>query len=51
MAHFYDTHQREALLYMVRDKVWINGKNITMTCPIKKLDHKWLGPYIVNKVI
>src|SRR5882672_6969370 len=51
MACFYDAHQREAPLYAVRDKVWINGKNITMTHLMKKLDHKWLGPYPVDKVI
>src|SRR5882672_4274108 len=51
MAHFYDTHWREAPLYVVGDKVWLNGKNITMTYPMKKLDHKWLSPYLVEKVI
>src|SRR5882672_2249324 len=51
MAHFYDTHRREAPLYAVGDKVWLNGQNITMTRPMKKLDHKWLGPYPVEKVI
>jgi len=45
MACFYDAHQREAPLYMVRDKFWLNGQKITMTHPMKKLDHKWLGPY------
>src|SRR5882672_3791852 len=51
MAHFYDAHQKEALLYAVRDKVWLNGQNITMTRLMKKLDHKWLGLYPVDKVI
>ena len=51
MAHFYDTHHKEAPLYEVRDKVWLNGQNITTTCPMKKLDHKWLRPYVVDKVI
>src|SRR5882724_11870720 len=51
MAHFYDAHWREAPLYMVGDKVWLNGKNIAMTRPMKKLDYKWLGPYPVDKVI
>src|SRR5467141_4440862 len=51
MACFYDAHQREAPLYAVRDKVWLNKQNITMTCLMKKLDHKWLGPYPVDKVI
>src|SRR5882724_11000186 len=51
MAHFYDAHRREAPLYTVGDKVWLNGQNITMTHLMKKLDHKWLGPYPVDKVI
>src|SRR5712664_2816814 len=38
MACFYDTHWREAPLYAVRDKVWLNGQNTTMTHPMKKLD-------------
>jgi len=44
MAHFYDAHQREAPLYAVGDKVWLNGQNIT-TNTHEKLDHKGLGPY------
>src|SRR5712664_295345 len=51
MARFYDAHCREAPLYAVGDKVWLNGQNITTTRPMKKLDHKWLGPYPVEKVI
>src|SRR5882724_7761767 len=51
MACFYDAHCRETPLYKVRDKVQLNRQNITMTCPMKKLDQKWLGPYIVDKVI
>jgi len=51
MAHFYNTRHREAPLYEVRDKVWLNGQNITTTHPMKKLDHKFLSPYVVDKVI
>jgi len=51
MACFYDAHWREAPLYVVRDQVWLNGQNITMACPMKKLDQKWLGPYPADKVI
>jgi len=51
MAQFYDAHQKEAPLYVVRDKVWLNGQKITMTHLMKKLDHKWLGLYPVNKVM
>src|SRR5882724_7067705 len=31
MARFYDAHWREAPLYEVRDRVWLNGQNITTT--------------------
>ena len=51
MARFYYTHQREAPLYEVRDKVWLNGQNVTMTRLMKKLDHKWLRLYPIEKVI
>src|SRR5882724_1198358 len=51
MAQFYDTHHREALLYEIGDKIWLNSQNIMMTQPTKKLDHKWLSPYLVKKVI
>ena len=51
MARFYDVHCQHAPTYKVGDKVWLNAQNITTTRPMKKLDHKWLGPYTVNKVI
>jgi len=51
MACFYNTHHGEAPLYEVRDKVWLNGQNITTTCLMNKLDDKWLSPYVVDKVI
>src|SRR5882724_4318323 len=51
MAQFYDANCREAPLYEVGDRVWLNGHNITTTQPTKKLDHKWLGPYPIEKVI
>src|SRR5882724_4935215 len=51
MAPFYDAHRREAPLYKVGDKVWLNSHNITTTRLTKKLDHKWLSPYLIEKVI
>ena len=39
MAHFYNAHCREAPLYTFGDKVWLNRQNITITHPMKKLDH------------
>ena len=51
MARFYDVHRQHAPIYKVGDKVWLNAQHITTTRPTKKLDHMWLGPYTVNKVI
>src|SRR5882724_11013243 len=51
MAQFYDAHCREASLYKVGDRVWLNSHNITTTRPTKKLDQKWLSPYLIKKVI
>ena len=51
MARFYDVHRQAAPVYKVGDKVWLNAQNISTTQPMKKLDHKWLGPYPINKVI
>ena len=51
MARFYDLHRQAAPTYKIGDKVWLNAQNITTTRPMKKLDHKWLGPYVVNKVV
>src|SRR5882724_6309873 len=50
MARFYNAHWREAPLYKVGDRVWLNGQNITMTQQMKKLDNKWLRPYPVEKL-
>ena len=51
MAGFYNTHHREAPLYEVGDMVWLNVQNITIMCPMKKLDHRWISLYVVDKVI
>ena len=51
MARFYDAHRREAPQYNVGDKVWLSSENVRTACPMKKLDYKWLGPYIVKQVI
>src|SRR5258707_10172580 len=51
MAWYYDRWRSPAPAYKVRDKVWLNAQNYTTTCPTKKLDHKWLGPFVIKKVI
>ena len=49
MASFYDIHCQAAPVYKIGDKVWLNAQNISTTQPMKKLDHKWLSPYPINK--
>ena len=51
MAQYYDHWRSPAPTYKVRAKVWLNTQNYMTTCPTKKLDHKWLGPFVIKKVI
>jgi len=52
MAHFYNALCREAPLYTIGDKVWLNVQNIMTTCPMKKLIRRsWISLYSVDKVI
>ena len=51
MAWFYDAYKKEAPLYVISDKVWLNGWKIATTHLMKKLDHKWLCPYPIDKII
>lgn len=37
--------------YKVGDMVWLSTKNINTTRPSRKLDHKWLGPYSIKRVM
>ena len=37
--------------YNVGNKVWLSSENIRTVHPTKKLDYKWLGPYIIERVI
>ena len=48
MARFHDAHRHEAPKYNVGNKVWLSSENIRTVHPTKKLDYKWLGPYIVE---
>jgi len=47
MAQYYDHRRSPAPAYEVR----ANAQNYMTTCPTKKLDHKWLGPFVIEKVI
>jgi len=47
----YDRRKRDLQKYKLGDKVWLEGKNINMDRPIKKLDDKQHGPFIVKKKV
>ena len=51
MAQFYNAHRREAPQYNVSDKVWLSSENVRTARPTKKLNYKWLGPYVIKRVI
>jgi hypothetical protein len=51
MARYYDRRRGDAPTYKVGDKVWLNTQNYTTDRPTKKLDHKWIGPFEITKVV
>src|SRR5258708_9817822 len=51
MAQYYGHQRSPAPIYEVRAKVWLNTQNYMTTCPTKKLDHKWLGPFVIEMVV
>src|SRR5260221_10961880 len=51
MKQYYDWNHQVAPEYKVRDKAWLSLKNYSSDCPMKKLDHKWAGPFTITKVI
>ncbi len=51
MAQYYDHRRSPTPAYEVGAKVWLNAQNYMTTHPTKKLDHKWLGPFVIKKVV
>src|SRR5258708_11030367 len=51
MAWYYDHQRSPTPTYEVRSKVWLNTQNSMTTCLTNNLDHKWLGPFVIKKVI
>ena len=44
-------HRKEPPIYKVGDMVWLSTKNIKIKKPLKKLDHKMIGPYKVKELV
>src|SRR5258705_1720791 len=51
MKQHYDQSHQSVPEYKVGDKVWLSLQNYSSNHPMKKLDHKWAGPFTVMKVI
>ena len=43
--------KRRNVTFQEGQKVWLSAKDIQTERPCKKLDHKWLGPFKVLKVV
>ena len=51
MAQYYDCRRSPAPTYEARAKVWLSAQNYTTIRLTKKLDHKWLGPFVIEKIM
>src|SRR5260370_14333597 len=51
MKQYYNQSHQSVPEYKVGDKVWLSLQNYSSDQPMKKLDHKWAGPFIITKVI
>ena len=51
MAQYYNCHCSQALFFSSGDMVYLDSKDIQTTCPLKKLSHCRLGPYLVERHI
>ena len=51
MKWYYDRNHQAALEYKAKDRVWLSLQNYLSDRPMKKLDHKWAGPFLITKVI
>ena len=51
MARYYDQHRQHAPQFQVGEQVWLNTQNYSTNHPMKKLDHWWIGPFKILKVV
>ncbi|OCB91419.1 hypothetical protein A7U60_g1324 [Sanghuangporus baumii] len=45
MKRFYDRHAGKSISYEAGQKVFLDGWNIKIIRPMKKMDDKWFGPF------
>src|SRR5258706_1776597 len=51
MKRYYDQNHQAVPEYKCGDRVWLSLQNYSSDCPMKKLDHKWAGPFLITKVV
>src|SRR5258707_1188795 len=51
MKWYYDRNRQAVPEYKVGDRVWLSLQNYSSDHPMKKLDHKWAGPFLITKVV
>jgi len=51
MARYYNRHRSPALSFSPGDMVSLDSKDIQTTCPSKKLSHRRLGPYPIERCV
>ena len=48
MKRYYDRRRTPAPVFNPGDKVFLNASDIWTTCPLQKLSHRRLGPFVVE---
>ena len=51
MKQYYNRNHQAAPKYKAGDRAWLSLQNYSSDCPMKKLDHKWAGPFLITKVV
>jgi len=51
MKRYYDRKRTPAPVFNPDDKVFLDALDIQTTCPLQKLSHRRLGPFIVERRI
>jgi len=48
MKRYYDRQRTLAPAFKPDNKVFLDASDICTTCPLQKLLHRWLGPFVVE---
>ena len=51
MTWYYNQRQVPAPEYHIGDRVYLDTSDICTTCPLRKLAHRYLGPFTVTQQV